>query len=278
MTPGRDAAPPSSPAQAVRTSADLLSTIEGGRLRLVINRPQALNALTPGVLFELAKQFTELAGDPLVRYVTIEGSGDEAFSAGFDIKVLAELGPDAHRGDPLGAASDAIASCPKITVAIIRGHCLGAGLELAMSCDFRVATDGSRFAVPAIRLGTFYRPRAIERFWRMLGPSVTKALFVAAHEFSAEEALRVGIVEELAPPPALDDVATTWANVSEQGADAAAAHKLLIDALGAEAHPGPDFWLPFDELRNEFLTGRQRADALESFRREHNKTGVGPTP
>lgn len=275
MSSGRGGATSGPAAGNGPTRSQLISSSEAGRLRCVINRPGSLNALTPELLFDLARIVRAAGADEEVRTVTIEGSGSAAFSAGFDIKVLAEQGAKAHRGDPLGTVSEAILSCPKTTIAVIRGHCVGAGLDLAMSCDFRVAAEGSRFSIPAVRLGTFYRPRAVERFFEVLGPSVAKALFVAAREYTGVEALRAGIIDDLVAPEHLEERVAEWSTVPEQGVAAAEAHKRLIDALAATPDRGPDFWAPFDELREHFLASGQRAEAVESFVRRRRGIGRG---
>lgn len=243
----------------------LLTTIEDGRLRCVLNRPGALNALTPDLLFALARAVSEASDDPAVRAVVVEGAGEKAFSAGFDIKVLHALGARAHEGQPLETATGALVACSKPTVALIRGHCVGAGFDLAMSCDFRLATPGSKFSVPAIKIGTVYRPQAIERIWRTLGPTVTKALFVVGHVFDAEEALRGGIVQQVVEPEALEEAALAWTNVPDQGTFASSAQKRIIEAFAATTDRSAEFWGPLDQLRSESVSSRERQTALADF-------------
>lgn len=253
----------------VGVSADetdpLLIFAEGGRLRCVLNRPSALNALTPDLLFALASAVSGVSDDPDVRAVVVEGAGGRAFSAGFDIKVLHALGPRAHEGQPLETATGALGACTKPTVALVRGHCVGAGFDLAMSCDFRIATPGSTFSVPAIKIGTVYRPKSIEGIWRTLGPTVTKALFVVGRVFDADDALRAGIVQQVVEPEALDEAVWAWTNVPEQGTFASSAHKQIIQALAATADRSPAFWEPFDQLRAESVSSSERRKALADF-------------
>lgn len=243
----------------------LLVRSDNGRLWCVLNRPYALNALTPELLFALAAAVTGASEDPEVRAVVVEGAGDRAFSAGFDLKVLHALGPGAHHGRPLETAVGALTACTKPTVAVVRGHCVGAGFDLAMACDFRIATAGSRFSVPAIRIGTVYRPQSIERIWRTLGPTVTKALFVVGHVFDADEALRAGIVQQVVAPDALDEVALSWTDVPDQGAFASSAQKRIIEAFGATSDRSPEFWAPLDQLRAESVASRERRRAVANF-------------
>ena len=243
----------------------LLARNGDGRLRCVLNRPYALNALTPELLFALAAAVTGASEDPEIRAVVVEGAGDRAFSAGFDLKVLYALGARAHEGQPLETAIEALTACTKPTVAMVRGHCVGAGFDLAMSCDFRIATAGSRFSVPAIRIGTVYRPQSIERIWRTLGPTVTKALFVVGHVFDSEDALRAGIVQQVVEPDALEDAVLAWTDVPDQGAFASSAQKRIIAAFCTTSDRSPAFWAPLDQLRAESVASRERRKAVADF-------------
>lgn len=255
-----------SDANAVAGDPDpLLVSTDSGRLRCVLNRPSALNALTPGLLFALARAVSGASDDPGVRAVIVEGAGGRAFSAGFDIKVLHTLGTRAHEGQPLETATAALAACVKPTLAMVRGHCVGAGFDLAMSCDFRIATPGSTFSVPAIKIGTVYQPKSMERIWRSLGPTVAKALFVVGRVFDADDALRAGIVQQVAEPDALDEVALAWTDVPDQGAFASSAHKRIIEAFASTFDRSATFWGPLDQLRAESVTSSERRKALADF-------------
>jgi enoyl-CoA hydratase/carnithine racemase len=260
-----DTTPPSDGAAPVGETDSLLVSTMDRRLRCVLNRPSALNALTPDLLFALAEAVSGASDDPKVCAVVVEGSGGRAFSAGFDIKVLHALGSRAHEGQPLETATGALCACTKPTLALVRGHCVGAGFDLAMSCDFRIATPGSTFSVPAIKIGTVYRPQSMERIWRALGPTVAKALFVAGRVFDADDALRVGIVQQVVEPDALDEAALAWTDVPEQGAFASSAHKRIIEAFAATADRSAAFWGPLDQLRAESVASSERRKALADF-------------
>lgn len=260
-----EAAAQSPPATAAGCEPPLRTIQEGNRLRCVLDRPEALNALTPELLFKLGEVVRAADSDDSIRAVTVEGAGQRAFSAGFDIKVLDALGAEAHRGQPLEVATEALASCRKPTIAVIRGHCVGAGFDLAMSCDFRLAATGSKFSVPAIRIGTVYRPQAIERIWRVLGPSVTKALFVVGRGFSAEDALRVGILDELVEPDELESVVASWSTIPDKGAFASTAHKQIIEAFSSTTDRDEAFWAPLNELRRRSVESKERRSALRDF-------------
>lgn len=261
---------------ATETQSDappLLWEVDDGVLHCILNRPEALNALTPDLLFTLADVVRDVAPRPDVHLVLVSGTGGRAFSAGFDLKVLRALGKQAHQGAPLETATAALLGCAKPTVAAVDGYCLGAGMDLAMSCDFRFATPGSRFGVPAIAIGTVYRPRAVARFVDVLGPTVTKQLFMMGRRFTAEAALDAGIAQVVAGPDELIATARDWAGYGPESSAAVEAHKQIIDALTATADRSPAFWAPLDELRARSVDSRERRAAVEAF---SNQRQEGP--
>jgi enoyl-CoA hydratase len=255
------------------TNELLVTERVGTRFRCILNRPESHNALNPELLEAIASAVASVAGDDSVQTLTIEGAGTKAFSAGFDIKVMAS--PQAgqgNRGHVLQLATDAVAACPKPTFALIRGYCFGAGFDLAMACDFRIASRDSRFAVPAIRLRTVYEPRSVERIWRVLGPTVTKQMFMLGRELNAEGALHAGVVQELVEPAELQEAAERWAMIPAGAMDSVTAHKRIIDAFVETSDRSEKFWAPLDALRLRSLEAKERARAVEAF----TKRGAGP--
>ena len=252
-------------AEEADTHAELCWEVADGVLLVTLDRPDALNALTPSLLFSLAEVVGTEAARAEVRLVCLVGQGGRAFSAGFDLKVLRALGKDAHRGQPLETATDALRGCPKPTVAAVDGYCLGAGMDLAMACDFRFATPGSTFGVPAISIGTVYRPRAIERFVDLLGPTTTKQLFALGRRFPAPAALTAGICQVVAERDEMLAEVRAWADIKPGSMTAVQAHKQIVDALVETSDRGPDFWAPLDELRTRSVDSVERKNAVEQF-------------
>ena len=129
--------------------------VEEGIARVVFDRPNVLNALSPSLLNDLIETCADLGRDHSVRIVVLEGAGS-CFSAGADLPAFLSLltGPDARDTADLGRrATNAIAGLPQITVAGIRGHCVGGGLVLAGACDVRIAADDTRFVIPELDAG-----------------------------------------------------------------------------------------------------------------------------
>jgi enoyl-CoA hydratase len=229
-------------------------------LRLVLNRPDRRNALHPEQLAQLVDVVSDVPGD--VALVTLEGEGDAAFSAGFDIKVLAAAGPGERPSEKVFEAAAALAACPVPTLAVVRGFCLGAGFDLATACDFRIGTPTARFGVPAVRIATVYEPRSVDRIQRLLGPIVTKELFVLGREFDADRAMAVGLLQEVVAPGAFADAVRGWVPPNRE---VAAAHKLMIDRLEARHDRPATLWPELDALRERSVSGADRQVALDRF-------------
>jgi enoyl-CoA hydratase/carnithine racemase len=229
-------------------------------LRLVLDRPERRNALHPEQLAQLVAVVSDMPDD--VALVTLEGAGDAAFSAGFDIKVLAAAGHGERPSEKVFEAAAALAGCPVPTLAVVRGFCLGAGFDLATACDFRIGTPTARFGVPAVRIATVYEPRSVDRIRRLLGPTVTKELFVLGREFDADRALAVGLLQEVVAADALADAVRGWIPPSRE---VAAAHKRMVDLLEVRQDRPAELWLELDALRERSVSGADRQAALGRF-------------
>lgn len=233
---------------------------DDGVLRLVLNRPDRRNALHPE---QLAQLIDVVAGAPDdVRLLTLAGAGEAAFSAGFDLKVLAAADRDERPSEKVFQAAAALVACRVPTLAVVRGFCLGAGFDLAMACDFRIGTPDARFGVPAVRIATVYEPRSVDRIRRLLGPTVTKELFVLGREFDAARAFGVGILQEVVAPEDLQEAVRAWVAPNRA---VASAHKHMIDGLEAR-HDRPDsLWPELDALRARSVAGPDRQAAFDRF-------------
>ncbi|MCG7320462.1 enoyl-CoA hydratase/isomerase family protein [Arsenicicoccus bolidensis] len=191
------------------TTVEGLSTyVDGGVARLVLDRPAKRNAMSLEMWQRFPQVLGDLVEDPAVRVVVVVGAGDH-FCAGADIGDLLS-GPDP--ADPMVpvreadlAAQRALLDCRKPTVAAVRGSCIGGGLELAASCDLRVAEEGARFGVTPARLGVAYAPTGIRTLLDLVGPATTRRLLLTAGLIDAVEAHRVGLVDVLTGPGELDD-------------------------------------------------------------------------
>lgn len=167
---------------------------------LVIDRPEALNALNAQVLADLDAALDAVDLD-LIRCLIVRGAGDKSFVAGADIAQMKDL-------DPAGAEAFGkqgndvllkLESFPLPTIAAVGGYALGGGCELAMACDFRVCSDTAVFGQPETGLGITPGFGGTQRLARLVGPGMAKQLVYAARNIRADEALRIGLVNAVYP-------------------------------------------------------------------------------
>ncbi len=193
---------------------DLTLTKHETVARLQLNRPLALNALTPDMLEELIVLCEGLENDTTTRVVLLEGAG-ENFCAGADLpQFLERLRSDPHGTADLGRrAKEALAALPQIALAAMHGHCIGGGLVLSGACDIRVAADNSRLSIPELDAGIPLSWGGMADMVRLLGETVANDLVLTCRSFDAEEALRIGLVSRVVP---IGDFETEVATLSEQ--------------------------------------------------------------
>lgn len=180
---------------------------------IFLNRPQRLNAIDGVMIDELLDALTKVEEDPGVRSLIITGEGDRAFSAGADIVALAGMTPVAaqelsRRGQKVFST---IEEMSKPSVAAINGYALGGGLELALSCDFRIASENAELGSPEINLGIIPGWGATQRLVRLVGLSNAKRLVMLGERIRAEEAQRIGLVDKVVPQERLLEEARSLA-------------------------------------------------------------------
>jgi enoyl-CoA hydratase/carnithine racemase len=197
----------------------LIARKENGIGWVIFNHPERRNAMTPEMYDGMRAALQSYSTDPDVRVVVLRGEGDKAFVSGADISKFGEnrSNPEQVRAseERSEAANRALRECPKPTIAMIRGYCMGGGLSVAIVCDLRIAAEGSRFGVPAAKLGVGYRYSGLKRLSDIVGPSFTAEIFYTGRQFSSDEALAMGLVNRVLPADQLDkyvmDYATTMA-------------------------------------------------------------------
>ncbi|NOZ70903.1 MAG: enoyl-CoA hydratase [Chloroflexi bacterium] len=163
-----------------------------------LNRPRALNALSPDLMAELGEALLTFDADPEVGCIVI--SGDErAFAAGADIKAMADASMVDMLTQDLIAKWETIHSIKTPIIAAVSGYCLGGGCELAMSCDMIVASESAQFGQPEINLGIIPGFGGTQRLTRTIGKALTMEMVLAGRYLSAEEALQYGLVNHVVP-------------------------------------------------------------------------------
>jgi enoyl-CoA hydratase len=175
---------------------------DGAVAVVTIDRQDALNALDVATLTELRDRLRELAGDTSARVVVLTGAGEKAFVAGADIKYMSALEPEqAKEWGALGHdAANLLETMQKPTIAAVNGFALGGGCELALACDLRYASSRAKLGQPEINLGIVPGWGGTQRLARLCGPGVAKDLIYTGRTIGADEAHRVGLVNEIADP------------------------------------------------------------------------------
>jgi enoyl-CoA hydratase len=175
---------------------------EEGVATVLVDRPDAMNALDVATLTELRERLHEQRDDAAVRAVVLTGAGDRAFIAGADIKYMSGLGSDgAKEWGALGHdVATLLETMPKPTIAAINGFALGGGCELALACDFRYASSSAKLGQPEINLGIIPGWGGTQRLARVCGIGFAKELILTGRVVDADEALQRGLVNALHDP------------------------------------------------------------------------------
>ena len=170
--------------------------------KIIIDHPEKMNAMTVEMRQDYGRAIGELSDDPKVQVVVVQGAGNKAFSAGGDVAQFLKLAP--HELVAWGKEMETTEACPKPVIAAIDGFTLGAGFELALACDIRIATERSEFALPEVRLGMMPGSGGSQRLLRLIGPSRAKYWIMTGRRMGAAEAERLGIVSKVVPAGGLD--------------------------------------------------------------------------
>jgi enoyl-CoA hydratase/carnithine racemase len=185
-----------------------------GRLAIVtINRPERMNALHPPATLELDGIWDDFEADPEVWVGILTGTGDKAFSAGYDLRYAAERGregPDLPENGFGGLTSRP--RCWKPVLAAVNGYALGGGFEMALACDIVIAADHARFGLPEPRVGLMAGAGGVHRLPRMIPQKIAMGYILTGRHMTAQEAHRFGVVNEVVPLAELMPAALRWAN------------------------------------------------------------------
>jgi enoyl-CoA hydratase len=169
---------------------------------LTLNRPAVLNALNADLLTLLEETLDAFTGDPSLRAVIVTGAGERAFAAGADIAELAALaGPvdGEHKARTGQRITQLIEALPVPVIAAVNGFALGGGCELAMACDFRIASENAKFGQPEVNLGIPPGYGGTQRTTRLLGPGMALFMCLTGEMIDAADALRIGLVQRVVP-------------------------------------------------------------------------------
>ena len=190
---------------------------------ITFNNPERRNAVSQEMWQLMPEYMADLAGDDAIRVVILRGAGERAFVAGADISQFKDRRRNASDEEEYrrisAAGSESLATLGKPLLAMIHGFCIGGGVSIAITCDLRIAADDARFGIPAARLGLGYHYRGMEKLMHLIGPAYTKELFFTARtDFSAQDALRMGLVNQVVPKADLERFTRDYAQVMARNA------------------------------------------------------------
>jgi enoyl-CoA hydratase len=203
---------------------------------VTFNRPQVRNAFNLSMWSALPGVMDELTRDADVRGIVFRGAGEEAFASGADISEFKEQRKDRATAEAYNArtaaAYHAIEACPKPTVAMIYGFCMGGAVAIALACDLRFSADTGKFGIPAARLGIVYGLHSVKRLVALTGPAAAKDILFSARTLDAAEALRLGFLDRVLPAAELaGHTADYLTRVVDNAPLSVQAAKLIIEAI-----------------------------------------------
>ncbi len=230
-------------------------------LTLTLNRPERRNALDPELLSALADALHK--DGARAGAVILRGAGDDAFSAGYDLTRLTGTAADLEADRFIGEAVNALRGCPAPVIARLAGHCHGAAVELALSCDLRIGTRSLRMSVPAVSLGVVYRYQFLARLAQICGMARASDLLLAMPELDAERAHRWGLLTEVVAPSEIDiHIQGLAEKLAASPRTAVHGTKASLNLLERRAISGEDL-LQAQQIRADAAASPERKEALK---------------
>jgi enoyl-CoA hydratase len=189
-------------------TSKMITEKDGAIGRLIFNNPARHNAVSLEMWEAVTRIIDDFERDDAVRVIVVSGAGGRAFVSGADISEFKEKRASEEAAAAYAKISEGarqrIQDTPKPTIAMIQGYCIGGGVGTALACDLRIAAEGARFGIPAAKLGLGYGYDGIRRLIEVVGPACAREIFYTARQFSAEEALRMGLVNQVVTADQLD--------------------------------------------------------------------------
>ncbi len=238
-------------------------------VRLRISNPERRNALDHEILDALAETLPRLDQGIETRCLLITGA-PPVFSAGYDIAAIPsetfERDAEALVAHPFHAAMEALANHPWPTVAAINGHCIGGGLELAITCDLRIATTEAKLGMPPVKLGLVYGHTGLRKFLDTIGLARTKELFLTGRNFEATRAAEIGLVHEVVADAKLEETAVALAaEIAANAPLSMRGNKSAIDLLASSPILSPQQEAGLIALRESCFASEDLREGIEAF-------------
>ncbi len=242
---------------------------------ITINRAEKQNTLNPDVLRSMTAAMASIGSDPSTRAVVLRGAGEKVFCAGYDLSILPgtvqgfsdkkdqgeQISPEE---DLMNLAFEAVSDCPVPVIAMIYGPCVGAGCDLAVACDMRLASHTARFAIPAVRRGLAYPPKSVHRLISLVGAAATREMLLTGAFVDAARAREVGLVNRVVDAGQLAEATYSLAGVvAANGPLGMAATKKIVSRYARAGRLSP---AEESEVQEMAMRCAQSADFQEGVR------------
>jgi enoyl-CoA hydratase/carnithine racemase len=273
--------PPSAPPRQLADGKLLIDEPIDGVVRLTISNPAKRNALDHPILDAITAALAELgAAGSAMRCVIITGAHG-MFSAGYDIGEIPDedFQESAERlvAHPFTEAIEALEDYPYPTLAVLPGHTIGGGLELALACDLRLAAESIRLGMPPAKLGLVYSHTGLRRFLDVLGAARTRELFLLGRYIEAPTALQWGLVNEVVPTQELEQAALALAGELAGNAPLAQVgnKRVIAELLRAEGRLPEEVEQELMELRRAAFASRDLREGMRAFAERRSPQWLG---
>lgn len=241
---------------------------------VIIDNQQRLNCLASPAIISLRQAFEKLSEDTSLRAIILTGAGDKAFIGGADLRELGAADPDSVRLfiTRLHQACLAIRDCPVPVIARINGFCLGAGLEVAASCDMRVSSGNAIFGMPEVHMGL---PSVIEAALLpgLIGWGKTREILITGETFGADAALAMGFVQKVVPAPGLDAAVSYWLGLIGRATPKAVRNQKALMNRWERVSVDEGVYAGIDAISEAYTTGEPQAAIKAFFDAKKQKSG-----
>jgi enoyl-CoA hydratase/carnithine racemase len=195
-------------------TSKMIGEKDGSIGRIIFNNPARHNAVSLDMWQAVAQIMEDFENDPAIRVIVLSGAGGKAFVSGADISEFKEKRDSVEAAEAYAKVSETartrLQETNKPTIAMIRGYCIGGGMATALACDIRIAAEGSKFGVPAAKLGLGYAYDGIKKLIDVVGPAFAREIFYTARQFTTDEALAMGLVNRVVPDAELESYVNNY--------------------------------------------------------------------
>jgi enoyl-CoA hydratase/carnithine racemase len=248
---------------------------------VTFNRPEKRNVLAPLMLFQLADLLKSIQEEGEIRCLVLRGAGDKAFTAGYDIAVIPsnmtpEMAAAFKEKNPLHTGLQSIIDFPYPVIAMLNGHAFGAGCDLAMTCDLRIAAENAQMGIPPAKLGLIYQPDGILRMINIVGLANAKEIFFTGRSYAAPKAQEMGMVHYVLPQDQLSSFTYEMAReISENAPLSLKGMKVIFNKIFLSQKLNPKDAEEIEALRLQAFNSEDIKEGQRAFKEKRKPVFKG---